>query len=75
MKKTPHPVDVTAGKLIRERRLYLGLTQTDLAVACGIRFQQIQKYETAQNRVSLSRISDIAEVLDVKPAYFFQEAG
>jgi len=75
MKKTPHPADVTAGRLIRERRRFLGMTQTDLAVACGIRFQQIQKYETAQNRVSVSRISDIAEILEVKPSYFFQEAG
>ncbi|PIE11226.1 MAG: transcriptional regulator [Rhodobacterales bacterium] len=66
-----HPVDVHVGKRIRHRRWMLGTTQQQLAEAVGIRFQQIQKYETGMNRVSASRLWDIAESLGVKVSFFF----
>ena len=49
-----------------------GLTQQQLAEAIGIKFQQVQKYETGANRVSASRLWDIAQVLNVSVSYFFE---
>lgn len=68
----PHPVDVHVGKRIRHRRWLIGMTQQQLAEAVGIKFQQIQKYETGANRVSASRLWDIAEALEVDIAFFFE---
>ncbi|WP_344841916.1 helix-turn-helix transcriptional regulator [Celeribacter arenosi] len=67
-----HPVDVHVGKRIRHRRWMVGMTQQQLAERVGIKFQQIQKYETGMNRVSASRLWDIAESLAVPVAYFFE---
>ncbi|MGR3485124.1 MAG: helix-turn-helix domain-containing protein [Paracoccaceae bacterium] len=67
-----HPVDVHVGSRIRQRRWATGTTQQQLAEAVGIKFQQIQKYETGTNRVSASRLWDIAGVLDVPVSYFFE---
>ncbi len=67
-----HPVDVHVGQRVRQRRWMLGMTQQQLAELVGIKFQQIQKYETGMNRVSASRLWDIAEALDVAVAYFFE---
>ncbi len=67
-----HPVDVHVGKRIRQRRWMSGVTQQQLAEAVGIKFQQIQKYETGMNRVSASRLWDIAEALDVPVNFFFE---
>ena len=66
-----HSVDVHVGQKIRERRWLVGMTQQHLAEAVGIKFQQIQKYETGMNRVSASRLWDISRVLDVQPSFFF----
>lgn len=66
-----HPVDVHVGKRIRHRRWLVGVTQQQLAEKVGIKFQQIQKYETGANRVSASRLWDIAESLDVDVSFFF----
>ena len=68
----PHPVDVHVGKRIRHRRWLLGMTQQQLAEKVGIKFQQIQKYETGANRVSASRLWDIADALDVQVSFFFE---
>ncbi|MGY6410785.1 MAG: helix-turn-helix domain-containing protein [Alkalilacustris sp.] len=67
-----HPVDVHVGKRIRHRRWLQGMTQQQLADAVGIKFQQIQKYETGMNRVSASRLWDIATALDVQISFFFE---
>jgi len=67
-----HPVDAHVGKRIRHRRWMIGMTQQQLAERVGIKFQQIQKYETGMNRVSASRLWDIADVLDVQIAFFFE---
>jgi transcriptional regulator with XRE-family HTH domain len=66
-----HPVDAHVGKRIRHRRWMIGMTQQQLADKVGIKFQQIQKYETGMNRVSASRLWDIAETLGVTIAFFF----
>ncbi len=67
-----HPVDVHVGKRIRHRRWMLGMTQQQLGDAVGIKFQQIQKYETGMNRVSASRLWDIAQALDTSISFFFE---
>ena len=67
-----HAVDVHVGKRIRHRRWMNGTTQQQLADAVGIKFQQIQKYETGKNRVSASRLWDIAHALDVPVTFFFE---
>ena len=70
--KLPHPVDVHVGKRIRHRRWLVGMTQQRLAEDVGIKFQQIQKYETGANRVSASRLWDISETLNVPINFFFE---
>lgn len=67
-----HPVDVHVGKRIRHRRWLVGMTQQQLAESVGIKFQQIQKYETGMNRVSASRLWDIASSLSVPVSFFFE---
>jgi len=67
-----HPVDVHVGKRVRHRRWLIGMTQQQLAEQVGIKFQQIQKYETGANRVSASRLWDIADTLDVPVSFFFE---
>ena len=67
-----HPVDAHVGKRIRQRRWMVGMTQQQLAHRVGIKFQQIQKYETGMNRVSASRLYEIAEALEVQIAFFFE---
>ena len=67
-----HPVDVHVGKRIRHRRWMNGTTQQQLAEKVGIKFQQIQKYETGMNRVSASRLWDIARALSVPVSFFFE---
>ncbi|OWU86556.1 Cro/Cl family transcriptional regulator [Oceanicola sp. 22II-s10i] len=67
-----HPVDVHVGKRVRHRRWLVGMTQQQLAERVGIKFQQIQKYETGANRISASRLWDIADALDVPISFFFE---
>ncbi len=67
-----HPVDVHVGKRVRHRRWMVGMTQQQLAEQVGIKFQQIQKYETGMNRVSASRLWDISAALEVPISYFFE---
>ena len=69
----PDPVDVHVGARIRTRRLLLGMNQETLASALGLTFQQVQKYEGGANRVSASRLAEVAEVLGVPVAYFFND--
>src|SRR5690348_2039760 len=69
----PGPVDVHVGSRIRVRRLLIGMNQETLARALGLTFQQVQKYEGGANRVSASRLSQIADVLGVPISHFFGE--
>lgn len=66
-----HPVDSFVGQKLRNRRWMMGLTQQQLASLVGVRFQQIQKYESGVNRVSASRLWDLSQALNVSVAYFF----
>ena len=68
----PNPHDVYVGQQLRAGRGLHGISQERLADAIGITFQQIQKYERATNRVSCSRLVQIAEVLDIPITYFFK---
>ncbi|WP_282026965.1 helix-turn-helix domain-containing protein [Limimaricola cinnabarinus] len=68
----PHPIDTHVGKRIRHARWMRGTTQQDLGDAVGCKFQQIQKYETGANRVSASRLWDIANVLGMPITFFFE---
>ncbi len=69
-----HPIDMHIGKRVRLRRQILALTQTDLAARLNISYQQLQKYETSANRISASRLYQIAQVLGVPVEYFFEGA-
>jgi transcriptional regulator with XRE-family HTH domain len=68
-------VDAQVGIRVRTRRLELGMSQTALAEACKITFQQIQKYENGANRVSASRLWQFAAVMEVPVDYFFAGLG
>jgi transcriptional regulator with XRE-family HTH domain len=72
-KEIPYAIDVMVGRLIRSRRQQLSMSQTDLAKALGLTFQQIKKYEKGTSRVSCSRLSEISEVLDSPITFFFSE--
>ena len=61
--ETPHPLDIALGARVRLRRKELRLSQSDLASAVGITFQQVQKYEYGANRISFSRLVEIATAL------------
>jgi transcriptional regulator with XRE-family HTH domain len=67
----PNPVDRHVGMRIRMRRKELGISQERLAGAVGITFQQIQKYERAANRVSASKLWELAQALGISIAYFY----
>jgi transcriptional regulator with XRE-family HTH domain len=67
-----HPVDEYVGKRVRQRRWMVGFSQQQLGEAVGIKFQQIQKYETGMNRISASRLWDIADTLGVPVTFFFE---
>lgn len=64
-------IDLHLGRRLRRRRRLLGLTQQQLALAVGIRFQQIQKYECGANRISAARLYQLAEALETPVAYFY----
>jgi len=68
----PNPVDRHVGLRIRMRRKELGISQEKLAEAVGLTFQQIQKYERAANRVSASKLWDIARALRSPISYFYE---
>ncbi|WP_306252590.1 helix-turn-helix domain-containing protein [Parvularcula sp. IMCC14364] len=68
-----HPIDLHVGQRLRQRRCLLGLTQQRLAASVGIKFQQIQKYESGANRVSASRLWALANALETPVSYFFED--
>ncbi|MGB0694271.1 MAG: helix-turn-helix domain-containing protein [Rhodospirillaceae bacterium] len=72
-KKDIHFVDLHVGQRMRARRIALGMDQDSVASSVGVSFQQIQKYERGTNRVSASRLFDIAQVLKVPIDYFFTD--
>ncbi|WP_406736594.1 helix-turn-helix domain-containing protein [Thioclava sp. GXIMD4215] len=67
-----HPVDLRVGRQIRRQRWLLGMTQRQLADQIGVRFQQVQKYETGANRVSASRLWMMSQALGLDIHRFFE---
>jgi transcriptional regulator with XRE-family HTH domain len=73
--RTPNPVDVHVGLQVRLRRKQLKISQEKLADALGLTFQQVQKYERGSNRISASKLYEIARTLKVSIAWFFEGLG
>jgi transcriptional regulator with XRE-family HTH domain len=67
-----HPTDQHVGTKLRARRTKLGMSQSTLAEALGLTFQQVQKYEKGANRISASRLQQIAQILHMPVEYFFE---
>ena len=65
--------NIHLGKRLRIRRLSLGLTQTKVAEAINVTFQQIQKYEKGTNGVSSARLMQISQFLKIPITYFYEE--
>jgi transcriptional regulator with XRE-family HTH domain len=75
MAARPDPIDVEVGARIRARRVFLGMSQTKLATALGLTFQQVQKYERGDNRVSASTLVRVGKALDISVAALVGESG
>jgi len=73
LKKIPNPIDKHVGSRVRMRRVLIGMSQERLGSALGLTFQQVQKYEKGTNRIGASRLQQIAGVLSVPPAFFFED--
>lgn len=69
---SPHYVDLYVGARLRLRRRSLGFSQTFVAQAVGLTFQQLQKYERGANRISASKLHDLARVLSISADWFFE---
>lgn len=70
MSAHPDPIDKLVGAKIRARRMEKKMSQSDLGIACGVTFQQIQKYEKGVNRVGASRLTQMGKALDCTAAFF-----
>lgn len=71
----PNPVDLHVGARVRMRRKFLGMSQEGLAETIELTFQQVQKYERGSNRISASKLYEIARALKAPVAYFFEGYG
>jgi transcriptional regulator with XRE-family HTH domain len=71
-KNATHPVDKFVGVKLRQKRILSGMSQEDLGKALGLTFQQIQKYESGLNRISCSKLYELALLLNVSIEYFFE---
>lgn len=69
---TPHPIDLYVGQRLRAQRIMMGMSQEKLALAVGITFQQVQKYERGVNRISASRLYEFSQALGIHVGYFFE---
>jgi transcriptional regulator with XRE-family HTH domain len=74
MKKAPGDFDRHVGRRIRMRRIQVGMSQERLADSLGVTFQQVQKYEKGANRITMSRMRIVAQVLGVPMAFFSEGA-
>jgi len=72
-RSTYDSINVYVGGKLRLRRAVLGLTQQRLAKLLGVSFQQVQKYERGETRISSGRLFDLARILDVPLTYFFDD--
>ncbi len=67
--------DIYVGRVIMMLRTRMGMSQQDLGQQIGVTFQQVQKYECGENRLTVARLNDICRVFDVSPALFYNEAN
>jgi transcriptional regulator with XRE-family HTH domain len=67
--RQPDSTDVEVGRLVRALRMSRGLSQTNLANRIGVTFQQVQKYESGANRISMGRLTNIAKLFGVSVPY------
>ena len=67
----PSAIDEHIGQRMQLRRVMMGLSQKDLAKICGVTFQQIQKYESAGNRIAASRLFELSAALETPVSFFF----
>jgi transcriptional regulator with XRE-family HTH domain len=67
--RRPDNIDVEVGRLVRVQRISRGLSQTELGNQIGVTFQQVQKYESGANRISMGRLTRIGRVLGVDVTY------
>jgi transcriptional regulator with XRE-family HTH domain len=74
LKKLPNPIDRHVGSRVRMQRMLAGISQEKLGEALGLTFQQVQKYEKGTNRISASRLQQIAKMLGVPVSFFFEGA-
>ncbi|MDP2047604.1 MAG: helix-turn-helix transcriptional regulator [Cypionkella sp.] len=72
MADNPDQIDVHVGAAMRTLRLNAGFSQQAIGDAMGVRFQQVQKYETGKNRISASRLKRAADVLGASINDFFR---
>ena len=73
-RNTINPTDKYVGSRLRMRRLMLDMSQTNIADALGLTFQQVQKYERGSNRISASRLQHLSQILQVPVPFFFEGA-
>lgn len=71
-KKTPNPIDRHVGSRVRMRRMMISMSQEKLGERLGITFQQVQKYEKGTNRIGASWLHQIASILGVPVAFFYE---
>jgi transcriptional regulator with XRE-family HTH domain len=70
--RSANDIDEHVGARLRKRRMARGLSQGALAAILGVSFQQLHKYETGENRISVSRLYQLCLVLDVPLDWFFE---
>jgi transcriptional regulator with XRE-family HTH domain len=75
MRKRSRAFDAEVGQFIRHHRKSTKLSLQGLADRLGITYQQVQKYELGVNRISVGRLVEIAEILNVPVAHFFGNGG
>src|SRR5271170_2175076 len=71
-KKQANPIDAQVGNRIRLRRMLIGMSQEKLGELLGLTFQQVQKYEKGVNRIGAGRLYQVAHILGVQIAYFYE---
>lgn len=68
--RKPNDIDVIIGKRLRKLRRQLGIRQADLAKQIGISFPQVQKYESGENRITVTTLLRICSALNLRPVDF-----
>jgi len=68
-------IDILVGKKIRQHRCMVGMSQKEIAQIIGITFQQVQKYEKGQNRISAARLWRLSRALNIPVSAFFEDVG